>query len=65
MNGKEKASIEAISKQFDASLIDAWLKELKASGVQRDDLMREAELQQQCREFVDLLKTATASEHWR
>ena len=61
MNGKGKLSIENISKQFDANLLSAWLKELKASGVQRDDLMKEAELQQQCREFLDLLKGATAS----
>jgi len=61
VNGKGKASIEGIFKLFDANLIDAWLKELKLSGIQRDDLMKEAELQQQSREFVDLVKTAAAS----
>lgn len=39
-----------------------WLKELKSSGVQRDDRMKEAELRQQCREFLDLLRGAAAAD---
>ncbi len=61
MNGKGKAGISELARQFDTGLLTEWLKELKASGVQRDDLMKEAELQQQCREFLDLLKTAARS----
>ena len=61
MNGKGKLSIGDVAKLFDANLLSEWLKELKASGVQRDDLMKESELQQQCKEFLDLLRTAAGS----
>ena len=61
MSGKGKAGIENLAKQFDANLLSAWLKELKSGGIQRDDLMKDSELQQQCKEFIDLLKTAAVS----
>jgi rsbT co-antagonist protein RsbR len=61
VNGKGKGGVADVSKLFDTDLLNAWLKELKDSGVQRNDLMREAELQHQCREFIDLLASAARS----
>ena len=59
MNGKGKATIPELFKRFDSQLVSEWMKEMESSGVRRDDLMAEAELREQCKEFIELLRTAT------
>jgi rsbT co-antagonist protein RsbR len=44
---------------LDNTLLAEWMKELQAGGVRRDDLMKESELRDQCREFIELLRGAT------
>ncbi len=39
-------------------LLEEWMAELTASGLRRDDRMKEAELRSQCREFLSLLAQA-------
>lgn len=48
-------------ERFHQEMLEDWLKELGASGVRRDDLMKESELRAQCAEFLSLLRDATAS----
>jgi rsbT co-antagonist protein RsbR len=55
---KGGTTISEILKKHDASLLKDWLKEMDASGVRRDDLMKEAELQQQSKEFIGLVREA-------
>ncbi|HZZ44078.1 MAG TPA: STAS domain-containing protein [Tepidisphaeraceae bacterium] len=58
MSVKGGTTISEILKKHDASLLKDWLKEMDASGVRRDDLMKEAELQQQSKEFIGLVREA-------
>ena len=61
MNGKGKATISELFKRFDSQLVNEWMKEMESSGVRRDDLMAEAELREQCKDFIGLLRKATQS----
>ena len=59
LNGK--STIPEILKKYQDELLTAWLKELSAAGIRRDNLMKEAELRQQCTDFLSLLSHATQS----
>jgi rsbT co-antagonist protein RsbR len=56
----DKSTLGSLLQNSADEILADWLRELKSSGVQRDDLMKEAELRQQCREFLDLLRGAAA-----
>lgn len=57
----EPDRIVEIFQHHEQELLDAWLAELKSSGIQRDDLMRESELRQQCAEVIRLFRDAAQS----
>ncbi|MGZ3459084.1 MAG: STAS domain-containing protein [Archangium sp.] len=48
-----------ILKKYPSELVSEWLTAMSASGVRRDALMREAELREQCNEFLRMLMHAT------
>jgi rsbT co-antagonist protein RsbR len=43
-------------RERESELLDEWVQELKSSGGAREDLMRETELREQCRQFLSLLR---------
>ena len=51
--------IHEILKKYPSELLGEWFTNLSASGVRRDALMKEAELREQCQEFLRLLTQAT------
>lgn len=51
---------QILSEQQEA-ILKEWLNELRSSGVRRDDLMRESELQAQASEFLSILTAAVQS----
>lgn len=55
LNGQSK--IPQILKNHEAELLAEWLKEQMAAGI-RKDLLRETELREECREFLDLFTEA-------
>jgi len=58
LNGKSQISeILAIHK---SELLSSWLQELVAAGI-RNDLIKESQLREECREFLDLLTPASQS----
>lgn len=57
MNFIHETKIPEILKNHQAELLDEWLKEQVKSGI-RKDLLREIELKEECREFLDLFSQA-------
>lgn len=55
---KSKNRIAELIEKYEADLLTGWQQELERSGVQRNDLMRQAELREQCAEFLRLLRGA-------
>lgn len=55
LNGKSQ--IPEILKTYKAELLSSWLQEQQAVGF-RSDLIKETQLQEECREFLDLLTIA-------
>jgi rsbT co-antagonist protein RsbR len=51
--------ISALLEQKQSDVLNAWLQELRSSGLRRDDLMREGELREQCSRLLELLAAAT------
>ncbi|MFL5358553.1 STAS domain-containing protein [Archangium sp.] len=51
--------IHEILKKYPSELLTEWLAAMATSGVRRDALMKEAELREQCAEFLRLLTQAT------
>lgn len=51
--------IHEVLRKYQAELLADWLAALAASELRRDALMREAELREQCTEFLRLLMLAT------
>jgi rsbT co-antagonist protein RsbR len=45
-------------KKYPSELLDEWLSAMSTSGMRRDALMKEAELREQCAEFLRLLTRA-------
>lgn len=58
LNGQSK--IREILKYHEVELLADWLSEQMAAGI-RKDLIREAELREECKEFLDLFKDAVQS----
>ncbi len=50
--------IHEILRKYPSELLDEWFVALTTSGVRRDTLMKEAELREQCAEFLRLLTRA-------
>ncbi len=50
--------IHEILRKYPSELLDEWLAVMATSGVRRDALMKEAELREQCSEFLRLLTRA-------
>lgn len=55
MGPSGKSHIPEILKKYETELLADWLQELKAASSRRG-LIKEAELQEECREFLELLK---------
>jgi rsbT co-antagonist protein RsbR len=51
--------IHEILKKYPSELLAEWLTVMTSGGVRRDALMKEAELREQCAEFLRLLTQAT------
>ncbi|MBD1939343.1 STAS domain-containing protein [Microcoleus sp. FACHB-68] len=58
MNLSGKSKISEIIKTDQAQLLGDWLSEQASVGI-RKDLIRETELREECREFLELLAVAT------
>lgn len=58
LNGKSQ--ISEILKNYKSELLSSWLQEQIAVGI-RSDLIKETQLQEECREFLDLLTQALQS----
>lgn len=56
LNGKSQ--ISEILNTYKSELLSSWLQEQLATGI-RNDLIKENQLQEECREFLDLLTQAT------
>ena len=50
-----------IVKRHEAELLAEWARELQSADVRRDDLIRESELREQCREFLSLFAQAAGA----
>lgn len=61
MGGRSK--ILEILKGQKVELLQEWIKELLAFGL-RTDLIKEAELREECREFLDLFSEAMLQDGW-
>jgi len=61
MGGRSK--ILEILKEQKAELLQEWTRELFAAGL-RTDLIKEAELREECREFLDLFSEAMLQDGW-
>ena len=63
MNAIASSSLAEVLQKHEVKTLAAWLKSQKASGAYRPDLIREAELEQQSREFLGtLLETLQKAE---
>ena len=56
LNGKSQ--IPEILDNYKSELLSSWLQEQLARGI-RSDLIKETQLQEECREFLDLLTKAS------
>jgi rsbT co-antagonist protein RsbR len=61
MESRNGTLLPGLLKKHESALVEEWLAEMAASGVRRDDLMKESELRGQAREFVATLRQASAS----
>lgn len=61
MNPVGKSAIPEILKKDETELLTEWTKELIAAGVRPDGRIKQAELREQCAEFLSLLRDATQS----
>lgn len=52
--------IHEILKKYPSELLGEWFTNMTASGVRRDALMKEAELREQCQEFLRLLSQVSS-----
>jgi rsbT co-antagonist protein RsbR len=57
---KNSTRIPEVIKKYEAELLQEWLREQLAGG-SRNDLIKEGELREQCKEFVALFRSAAAS----
>ncbi|MFB8791556.1 MAG: STAS domain-containing protein [Potamolinea sp.] len=57
MSVSDKSEIPEIITQFKTELLTSWLNEQIAAGI-RKDLLKETELREECREFLELFKQA-------
>lgn len=56
------AQVAKVLATDQVGVVDSWLGKMAASGVRRDDLMKESELRQQANDFVRLFREALASD---
>jgi rsbT co-antagonist protein RsbR len=56
-----KSLLAELVKTHERAILDDWWRNLTASGLRRDLLMKEAELREQCAEFLRLLAEALSS----
>ncbi|WP_088892042.1 STAS domain-containing protein [Leptolyngbya ohadii] len=55
---KSKNRIAELIEKYEAELLTDWQQDIERLGIQRNDLMRQAELREQCAEFLRLLRGA-------
>ena len=56
----QNATLASIIEQHREAILAEWLREM-STAARRSDLLKESELQEQCRQFLDLLARATAT----
>src|SRR5579862_5801867 len=61
MSREANNSIAAILKSQENDLLTDWIREQHASGTARPELISDADLRQECREFLALLQSAAQS----
>jgi rsbT co-antagonist protein RsbR len=63
MNFNGKSRISEIIGKYESDLLADWIKQQLAVTTMRGDLMKEAELREQSRQFLNLLRTASLDEN--
>lgn len=58
MSPSSPSKIPEILQKYETEILADWLTEQTATGVRRDDLMKPAQLRDQCEEFMRLLRKA-------
>jgi rsbT co-antagonist protein RsbR len=61
MSREAGSRLSEVLRTHEQGLLEDWLRELKSANLERTDLMRQSELREQCREFLELLQRATAT----
>ncbi len=54
----EDSALSAVLKNRETELLTSWINEQTNSGVIRNSVLKESELRQQCREFLNLFRNA-------
>ncbi|MCU0535460.1 MAG: STAS domain-containing protein [Hydrococcus sp. Prado102] len=61
---KSRNQLLEILEKYETDLLNEWLQVIDKSDIRRDDLMRIAEMRQQCQEFLHLLRNAIQHENF-
>jgi rsbT co-antagonist protein RsbR len=61
MSQADKSPFALILEKYEAALLESWLKEQQIATTRRKDLIRDAELREQSRQFLHELKKAALS----
>jgi len=64
MGDKEKSKLGEILRKYESDLLEDWMKEQLAAVTLRRDLLSDAQLREQCSEFVRLFRQAIASDNY-
>ena len=59
MGSNGSSSLPKILATSDADLLEGWVKEQTSAGTRRSGALKEAEIRDQCRDFLSALRTAT------
>jgi rsbT co-antagonist protein RsbR len=58
---RRQSRIPQVLREHEADVLAEWLNALRADEGRRDDLIKEGELREQCREFLSLFRDAAAA----
>ena len=64
MNLNGNKELHEILKKYESDLLEDWMKEQMKSTSLRSDLMKESELREQSRQFLNLFRTAAANSNF-
>ena len=62
MSANGQSSLVELLRTHEADLLVDWTRQQRAAPTRRDDLIREADLREQCREFLALLSDAASKD---